>query len=997
MKKVLRNTVASTVLALAVAPVVSTPTFAQDNARNTNPPVILFAHSGDIDPFRGDIDPFTGDINPFRGDIDPFYGDISPFWGDISPFWGDIDPFGGDINPFGGDINPFWGDIDPFGGDIDPFGGDIDPFWGDISPFWGDIGPFWGDINALWGDIDPFTETATSEYQGVVNSLQEIFDRADDVFGEAVEYQTGRSLRDAVLADLLAKYGLDLNDPNSLANLDGADRSAFFLDFYDGLMGYTGVDRVDHWMASANWSPALARSVGGGENIVVGVLDFSFTASEALNILRLRGDRTDYGFAHGAAVASLINAPIDGQGVMGVAPSASISTYNPFDETLSTNFDEVRTGMLRMFNDHIRVLNMSLGVPGTTFAQEWSDVFAHSRIEPLRDQAVFVFAAGNDGFTQDTDINWNRVRDVSTLLVVGSVDPANNISVFSNRPGDACFTVRTHCQDGFRLMDRFLVAPGELMLVSDGHGGVTRQTGTSFAAPLVSGAAALVQGRWGWLQSRDVADVLLRSARDLGAPGTDSVYGRGMLDIGAALSPLDRDNLYIVFDANDAPERRDVQGPGWSAGRLVFHSADENSVVMFEDLNDTFRDFVVPLDELNFELTEDELARAMDAQAYLAERSQTTTTTTTTTSSDDDDDDDDDGGRRRRDRDRDFRDTHEYSVAMSGRGNLRVSAIASARDPHDRASNHELGFQIGVRVADDHAGREFRFGYGEGALALSTQEGFGLFSDHRPETGGVNPVLGFASGGLYGMAGYEVSERTRLTFGLTSNFEELNTVMPHSGEELSLSPGMDPYEAAALSVSASHTVNDRVEVNLGYTMLHEETGFLGAQGAGPLDLSGGTMTDAVTLGIASELPMHIRLNASATVSRTRGSDLNSGSLQLSENTLATAFQVSMSRGAVLFDTDAVRVSFIQPLHVESGALEYSTARVTDRETGTMELTSETWRLGGERPLYAEAMYGMTLFDGSTDFNVYSRIELAGDDQYTEFSGVTAGGRITIEF
>ena len=67
-------------------------------------------------------------------------------------------------------------------------------------------------------------------------------------------------------------------------------------------------------------------------------------------------------------------------------------------------------------------------------------------------------------------------------------------------------------------MNRFIVAPGELILVSDGKGGVTRMSGTSFSAPLVAGAIALIHDRWPWLKKypRDVAKILLESATDLG-------------------------------------------------------------------------------------------------------------------------------------------------------------------------------------------------------------------------------------------------------------------------------------------------------------------------------------------------------------------------------------------------------------------------------------------------------------------------------------------------
>ena len=213
-------------------------------------------------PFHGDINPFHGDINPFHGDINPFYGDISPFWGDISPFWGDI-------NPFHGDISAFWGDIDPFHGDINPF-------YGDIDAFWGDVGPLWGDIDAFWGDIDPFTGDATA----LAAQLEGLFDQAEAVFGEAVEAQTGQSFRNQFLQDLLARYGIDPNDPDSLDQVTAQQRSAFFLAFYDGLMNFSGTDRFDHWMPAINWSPALSQAAGGGDGVLVGLLDFSFQSDE---------------------------------------------------------------------------------------------------------------------------------------------------------------------------------------------------------------------------------------------------------------------------------------------------------------------------------------------------------------------------------------------------------------------------------------------------------------------------------------------------------------------------------------------------------------------------------------------------------------------------------------------------------------------------------------------------------------------------------------------
>src|SRR5690606_17689521 len=65
----------------------------------------------------------------------------------------------------------------------------------------------------------------------------------------------------------------------------------------------------------------------------------------------------------------------------------------------------------------------------------------------------------------------------------------------------------------------------------------------SYAAPQVSGAAALLSQAFPNLTGRQIADILLRSALDAGAAGTDAVYGRGILDIARAFQPIGTTSL----------------------------------------------------------------------------------------------------------------------------------------------------------------------------------------------------------------------------------------------------------------------------------------------------------------------------------------------------------------------------------------------------------------------------------------------------------------------
>lgn len=912
----------------------------------------LHPYRGDINPFRGDINPFGGDINPFRGDINPFRGDINPFYGDISPFWGDI--------------NPFWGDINPFGGDINPFGGDINPFGGDISPFWQDVGPVWGDLNQQWNEAS----SGEGDYQAISTGLAAVIDRAEAVFGEAVHARSGQTMDEAFMADLLARFGIDLENPDSLAEVTQAKRSEFFLTFYDSLMSYSGVDHVDHWMPAINWSPALASSYDWGYRPTVGVLDFSVRSVDSNSIRGQHGERTYLDVNHGDAVASLIGAPIDGVGVMGVAPHASMLFYNPFDESHTASWNDVADGIDRLARGGTHVINMSLGVPGWTLHQEWAEVFRQDRVAKHAENITFVVAAGNDGSTQTTDLDWTGVPVLDNLIIVGSVDPLSNMSSFSNRPGEACLLVNGTCETGNRLMDRYLVAPGELLLVSDGEGGVTRATGTSFAAPLVAGAAALVKGWWFWLDGSEVADVLLLSARDLGDPGVDAVYGRGMLDVAGAMSPLDPANLYGIDRHNDPVAANNLIITG---GRLSLRYANRNRVTVFENIGDSFRDFTVTVDDLLVGSTLAESVASAYAEQYIFERSGAAFSGTS------------------------FSDLTETSQILSREGNLTLTAKAARLDPANQGVARNLGFHASVELRDEISGRSMAIGVGEGALALSSHNAFTLFSDHRPETGGVNPVLGFASGGAFAASRFTLFGDTEVSLGITTTLEEAIYAIPGTGEERPLFDGVSPYQAAAINIEVVHPLSETLSISGALTQLHEATGLLGAQGGSLLALEGGADTTALTFGLEARPSSRLTVGASFTAAQTRTTQFDQGLISIADRINSTAAQISVQFDEVLSKRDGLRFSVVQPLHIESGSLNYTGMAVTDRETGALSMQTEAWELGGDRPVYSELIYSTSLGSDQTSLSLFTRENLSGEVTSSEFSGTTAGARLQWRF
>jgi minor extracellular protease Epr len=74
-----------------------------------------------------------------------------------------------------------------------------------------------------------------------------------------------------------------------------------------------------------------------------------------------------------------------------------------------------------------------------------------------------------------------------------------------------------------------LAAPGVDVWTAASVSGAKPKTGTSFAAPFVTAAAAMALGREPEMDVAALTAMLAGSARDLGDPGRDDVYGFGLI------------------------------------------------------------------------------------------------------------------------------------------------------------------------------------------------------------------------------------------------------------------------------------------------------------------------------------------------------------------------------------------------------------------------------------------------------------------------------------
>ncbi|MEY2943313.1 MAG: hypothetical protein RLY97_1327, partial [Pseudomonadota bacterium] len=576
------------------------------------------------------------------------------------------------------------------------------------------------------------------------------------------------------------------------------------------------------------------------------------------------------------------------------------------------------------------------------------------------------------------------------FIIVGSVDPNGKISDFSNRPGTTCLLRAGLCTGATAdsLMYHFMVAPGEFMLVDDGAGAVTRMSGTSFAAPLVSGTASLIADRWPWLTwlKSDIADIILKSATDLGAPGVDPVYGWGKLNVEAALSPLSMANLnwkvnvggkIVTYPSSTFASTAKSSKSTWEANGAY--------VSIYETTNSSFRDFNIPLSSKlvgqTVGLGKEQFQFYLQSRFWNWVNSQPLTNSSSAMS---------------------FTDG-EMTSAMPAYGKIHATMSLKPHQltPGLRQGSSRYDTALTLSMAENKV--SFQFGSGNGAVAVGGQSGFQMNSDYDIHNGGANPYLALAAGSGFASVSVALTHNLTLSSGFTSQnaVRDIKQLDPTTASTLA---GLTPYRANANNFSLTYKPNARLTANLSYTMLKEQSGLLGVQSLDVSDFSHGTQTDAATVGVNVEVTPSLAIAASGTVGRTRSGDLSQQNLAVSRaGLLSTAFQVSMTKAKLLSSNDSARITFSQPLHLESGSANYNSVEVVNRQTGELGVVQHSFQLQGQARSYvAEGIYRLPLKNSRAEFSLFGRGRIGGTASNAAYandrdSSVTVGAGFRIGF
>ncbi|MFN4288144.1 MAG: S8 family peptidase [Brevundimonas sp.] len=275
-----------------------------------------------------------------------------------------------------------------------------------------------------------------------------------------------------------------------------------------------------------------------GAGITVAVVDTGIEFDQADLVGRISPNSTDIIIGrnlpsgstsrHGTFVSGVIASNFNGFGTIGVAYQstilsirADISTCSDPDNDVCFSSGDLARSLDYAVANGARVINLSLGGGGPQGA-----AFEAALLRAVNAGVVIVAASGNDS---EDNPKWPAryavdPRFQGRVIAVGSSNAAEQLSGFSNRAGVA--------------MSGTITAPGSDIITACDGTSCWRVNGTSFAAPHVSGALALLLQAFPNLTGAQAIEILLTTARDAGAPGTDIEFGRGLLDLERAFAPV---------------------------------------------------------------------------------------------------------------------------------------------------------------------------------------------------------------------------------------------------------------------------------------------------------------------------------------------------------------------------------------------------------------------------------------------------------------------------
>ncbi len=699
----------------------------------------------------------------------------------------------------------------------------------------------------------------------------------------------------------------------------------------------SGLDQI-----RASQGYAQVTGAEGGEGVVIAIVDDGIDEDHPdleQNLIQslLFNGAGDVDSQHGTAVAGIAAGAAGNGGIQGVAFNAGILAFQAGEEDpnnpneIILDSEAIASAVDTASIDGADIINMSLGF-GFSGTVRLSDGTIVDRTPSAGAQLIgdameraagrgslIVVSAGNDGndldeFEDLADLDPGSVVELGAnfpalfaadpgtangVIVAVAVDDDDDLAEFSN----TCLGVEQRC----------LAAPGVDFQGAQPGGGVGGiGSGTSYSAPLISGAAAVVQAAFPGTSPQEAGNRLLSTATDLGASGTDSTFGRGLLNLDNALSP--QGQLSVATS-----DRLDGSKAPLAGSRLSLGSS-----LAFSGVGADILSQAIALDDDNFPF-------GVDLSSSAQTQSRTTGLASFIASSD------------------------RRSVALASKDIEATLSLAedSWRDdpyraafaPSDTSLHKEASSPRLEMRSKLTEGVDFFFGLNGSSV---TEAGT---TQRVPEAGGLFQPAAFLAP-FDQLAGEQTGGGTAIALSDTTDL--LLSTFVSSDDTSGRASSMQKIELA-------HRTYADIELRLGYGFMDEDGGFLGSEASGAFGSDSGGKSHYVDLSLVAPVTDDLKLFGAYTYGQTDGAG-GSGLVSDVSKLRSSAFGAGFSLADVASDGDGATFMVGQPLRVSKGSAEVTvpTGRTSDGEviqdSGSLDLSPSS------REIAFEATYDFGLQD-----------------------------------
>ena len=582
-----------------------------------------------------------------------------------------------------------------------------------------------------------------------------------------------------------------------------------------------------------------------------------------------------------------------------------------------TGIDNFFSELFKIYNDYdVDIVNNSYGYSGNINDYTEAQVryaFPKTIAEmsqigtPDSEKTIYVWAAGNAGGYADQGVDYSSPELLPGMahyipeiqghsIAVASVDETGEISDFSSR----CGVAQDYCisAPGGRIVVAYSTSTSDTGIYpgdpnDDSYNScITDNTcyaiysGTSFAAPFVSGGLAVIADHFeGQLGSHEIVSRLFNTANKDGIYADKEVYGQGLMDLDAATNPVGQLSAMMSLSLSGPKVPAifsSLQLTSPSFGDAIANRISNQSVIFFDELDAPFRQ---PLSSLTSDYR-NQIMNMDGFESYQQPRSHSV-----------------------------FNDQYEFEISTLRADKLTQELITPSHLLNTRSENNQFFSYY------NHSNNSF-LSYGlNGSWAMGIFQDSELRNIKNLRSQFANPWLNFAAAGT--------------TFGSilkTKNSFDVAIAVSSGRNKFNANEIFGARDSSTIALIELQPYSKMPSIQIG--LMKENDASLGLSGSGAFNGSKNQLTSF--FGLSNSIDVgEGKLFGSLYWGKSNAISNDKGMIQSLSNLYSSAFGIGFLKSSIFTKGDSFLITIDQPIRLESGNMQLNIPTYRTKEKNVL--------------------------------------------------------------